>query len=207
MSKAPDYDYVSKLLIIGDSGVGKSSLLNRYTDDGFTCDSSFPTIGVDFKVRTVQVDDAVVKLHIWDTAGQERFRTITRSYYRGASNIVIVYDVTNKKSFENLHMWLSDIAQYASFNANCLLVANKSDMVHQREVGYEQGQFFADLHGMSFVETSAKTAANVEQAFLSIARMAANDNRRSVTADPSTIILRGPRVTLKSTRPTCCGGI
>jgi len=160
-----EYDFLFKLLLIGDSGVGKSCLLLRFADDTYT-ESYITTIGVDFKIRTVEIDTKTIKLQIWDTAGQERFRTITSSYYRGAHGIIVVYDVTDAESFNNVKQWLHEIDRYASENVNKLLVGNKSDLVAKRAVTFEQGQEFANSLGIEFVETSAKNSTNVEKAFM-----------------------------------------
>jgi len=164
----PEYDYLFKLLLIGDSGVGKSCLLLRFADDTYT-ESYISTIGVDFKIRTIELDGKTVKLQIWDTAGQERFRTITSSYYRGAHGIIVVYDVTDKDSFNNVKQWLHEIDRYASPNVNKLLVGNKSDLASKKTVSTEDAQEFADELGLEFLETSAKNANNVEAAFLRMA--------------------------------------
>jgi len=121
------------------------------------------------KIRTIELDAKTIKLQIWDTAGQERFRTITSSYYRGAHGIIVVYDVTDADSFNNVKQWLHEIDRYAAENVNKLLVGNKSDLTAKRVVSTEQGKEFADSLGIEFLETSAKTAANVEQAFLTMA--------------------------------------
>ncbi|KAG6415985.1 hypothetical protein SASPL_123406 [Salvia splendens] len=160
-------DYLFKLLLIGDSGVGKSCLLLRFADDSYL-DSYISTIGVDFKIRTVEQDGKTIKLQIWDTAGQERFRTITSSYYRGAHGIIIVYDVTDQESFNNVKQWLNEIDRYASENVNKLLVGNKCDLADNRAVPYETAKAFADEIGIPFMETSAKNATNVEQAFMAM---------------------------------------
>jgi small GTP-binding protein len=161
-------DYLFKLLLIGDSGVGKSCLLLRFADDTYT-ESYISTIGVDFKIRTVELDGKTIKLQIWDTAGQERFRTITSSYYRGAHGIIVVYDVTDAESFNNVKQWLHEIDRYASENVNKLLVGNKSDLTSKRAVSFDQGKEFADTLGIEFLETSAKSANNVEKAFMTMA--------------------------------------
>ncbi|EEP79230.1 GTP-binding protein ypt1 [Uncinocarpus reesii 1704] len=163
------YDYLFKLLLIGDSGVGKSCLLLRFADDTYT-ESYISTIGVDFKIRTIELDGKTVKLQIWDTAGQERFRTITSSYYRGAHGICVVYDVTDMDSFNNVKQWLQEIDRYATEGVNKLLVGNKSDMEDKKAVEYTVAKEFADSLGIPFLETSAKNASNVEQAFLTMAR-------------------------------------
>ncbi|KAF9883029.1 hypothetical protein FE257_004312 [Aspergillus nanangensis] len=167
--QAHGYDYLFKLLLIGDSGVGKSCLLLRFADDTYT-ESYISTIGVDFKIRTIELDGKTVKLQIWDTAGQERFRTITSSYYRGAHGICVVYDVTDMDSFNNVKQWLQEIDRYATEGVNKLLVGNKSDMEDKKVVEYTVAKEFADSLGIPFLETSAKNASNVEQAFLTMAR-------------------------------------
>jgi len=168
IAAATEYDYLFKLLLIGDSGVGKSCLLLRFADHTYT-ESYISTIGVDFKIRTIDLDGKTIKLQIWDTAGQERFRTITSSYYRGAHGIIVVYDVTDQESFNNVKQWLNEIDRYACENVNKLLVGNKCDLVSKRAVEYETAKDFADKLEIPFLETSAKNATNVEKAFLTMA--------------------------------------
>lgn len=179
LTMASDYDYLFKLLLIGDSGVGKSSLLLRFADDTYT-ESYISTIGVDFKIRTVDIEGKTVKLQIWDTAGQERFRTITSSYYRGAHGIIVVYDVTDDDSFNNVKQWLNEIDRYASENVNKLLVGNKSDLIQKKKVDFETATAFANEMSIPFLETSAKTATNVEQAFVTMAQ----EIKQRVTTQP-----------------------
>ena len=164
----PEYDYLFKLLLIGDSGVGKSCLLARFADDTYT-EIYISTIGVDFIIRTVELDGKKIKLQIWDTAGQERFRTITSSYYRGAEGIIIVYDVQDQESFNNVEQWLQEIDRFAGENVNTLLVGNKCDLISKKVVDYKTAKKYADELGIPFVETSAKNATNVEKAFMTIA--------------------------------------
>ena len=164
----PEYDYLFKLLLIGDSGVGKSCLLVRFADDIFT-DSFISTIGVDFKIRTINVQGKVVKLQIWDTAGQERFRTLTTAYYRSAHGIILVYDVNEKDSFLHLRDWLDEVKRYACGGVNKLLVGNKCDLVDKRQVDYELAKSYAENLKISFIETSAKDCTNVEQVFHTMA--------------------------------------
>jgi len=166
----PDgYDYLFKLLLIGDSGVGKSCLLLRFAEDAFT-ESYLSTIGVDFKIRTIESEGKMLKLQIWDTAGQERFRTISQAYYRGAHGIAVVYDVTDNETFEHVKGWLMEVNKHASGNVRKLLIGNKSDLVEKKVVEYSLAQKFADEQGIAFVETSAKNSTNVEQAFLALAK-------------------------------------
>mmetsp|Transcript_10928 Transcript_10928/g.17904 ORF Transcript_10928/g.17904 Transcript_10928/m.17904 type:complete len:210 (-) Transcript_10928:1327-1956(-) len=162
-----DYDYLFKLVLIGDSGVGKSCLLLRFADDSFT-ESYISTIGVDFRYRTVKVGDKYVKLQIWDTAGQERFRTITSAYYRGSDGIIMVYDVTNQESFDHVQDWLQEVNRYSNEGTCKLLIGNKSDRA-DKKITTQQGEDYASKLGMPFLETSAKTASNVEAAFLAMA--------------------------------------
>merc|ERR1740122_114103 len=175
----PEYDYLFKLLLIGDSGVGKSCLLLRFADDTYT-ESYISTIGVDFKIRTFEQDGKTVKLQIWDTAGQERFRTITSSYYRGAHGIIIVYDVTDKESFNNVKHWFQEIEKYAADGVNKLLVGNKCDLSSKKVVQYDEAKELADSLAIQFMETSAKNSHNVEQAFQTMAK----DIKQRVASQP-----------------------
>ncbi|XP_062844202.1 ras-related protein Rab-18-B [Trichomycterus rosablanca] len=153
-----------KILIIGESGVGKSSLLLRFTDDTFDPELA-ATIGVDFKVKTIAVDGNRAKLAIWDTAGQERFRTLTPSYYRGAQGVILVYDVTKRDSFTKLENWLSELETYCTRNDLVkMLVGNKIDK-ENHEVERSEGLKFARKHSMLFIEASAKTRDGVQCAF------------------------------------------
>nr|ODN86468.1 GTP-binding protein ypt2 [Cryptococcus depauperatus CBS 7841] len=127
-------------------------------------------VGIDFKIRTIELDGKRIKLQIWDTAGQERFRTITTAYYRGAMGILLIYDVTDEKSFNNIRTWLANIEQHASPGANKILIGNKCDWEEKRAVSLEQGRALADEFGLRFLETSAKANEGVEEAFFTLAR-------------------------------------
>jgi len=191
-------------VLIGDSGVGKSCLLLRFADDTYT-ESHISTIGVDFKIRTIQLDGKTIKLQIWDTAGQERFRTITSSYYRGAHGIIVVYDTTDQETFEHVKTWLHEIDRYASENVNKLLVGNKSDLTSKRQVETESAKEFADSVNIPFLETSAKNATNVEDAFMT---MAGEIKKRMASApsmsegNKSKITVSGKTESVKSS--SCC---
>ena len=163
-----EYDYLFKLLLIGDSGVGKSCLLLRFADNSYT-DTYISTIGVDFKIRTIDMSGKTIKLQIWDTAGQERFRTITSSYYRGAHGIIIVYDITDRQTFQNVQLWTQEIERYACEHVNKLVVGNKCDLEEKRAVPTEEAKAYSEKIGAPFLETSAKNATQVEQAFLTLA--------------------------------------
>lgn len=166
---AKTYDYLFKLLLIGDSGVGKTCLLFRFSEDSFNT-TFISTIGIDFKIRTIELDGKRVKLQIWDTAGQERFRTITTAYYRGAMGIMLVYDITNEKSFENIKNWIRNIEQHATSDVEKMILGNKCDMTDKRQVSKDRGEKLAIDYGVKFLETSAKSGLNVEEAFYTMAR-------------------------------------
>ncbi|KAG2319756.1 hypothetical protein Bca52824_012969 [Brassica carinata] len=160
-------DYLFKAVLIGDSAVGKSNLLSRFTRDEFRLDSK-PTIGVDFAYRNVCVGGKTIKAQIWDTAGQERFRAITSSYYRGALGALLIYDITRRQTFQNIEKWLSELRGFSSPDTVVVLVGNKSDLGQSREVEEEEGKSLAELEGLYFLETSALQNQNVEEAFLSM---------------------------------------
>lgn len=166
---AKTYDYLFKLLLIGDSGVGKTCLLFRFSEDSFNT-TFISTIGIDFKIRTIELDGKRVKLQIWDTAGQERFRTITTAYYRGAMGIMLVYDICNEKSFENIKNWIRNIEEHASSDVEKMILGNKCDMTDRRQVSKDRGEKLAIDYGVKFLETSAKSGVNVEEAFYTMGR-------------------------------------
>ena len=157
------YDYLFKLLIIGESGVGKTCLLLRFTDDSFTA-NHLTTIGIDFKIKIINLEGKLIKLQIWDTAGQERFRTITKTYYKGAHGIILTYDVNDQNTFKNIRNWIKQIEANAQTNVCKVLVGNKCDKP-DRVVTEEDGKKLADDFKMSFFETSAKTNQNVNEVF------------------------------------------
>ena len=159
-----------KILMIGDSGVGKSSILLRFTEDVFDDDLSC-TIGVDCKSEKIRVGDEFLNLQIWDTAGQEKFRSLTSSYYRGTNAVILVYDVTQRLTFDHLDEWLRELLMYSSRDELVmLLVGNKIDCDEQRALTRDEGAGWARKHGMMFMETSAKTKVGVQQAFQEIAQ-------------------------------------
>mmetsp|Transcript_2358 Transcript_2358/g.5535 ORF Transcript_2358/g.5535 Transcript_2358/m.5535 type:complete len:207 (-) Transcript_2358:1083-1703(-) len=162
------FDMQIKLLMIGDSGVGKTCLLLRYANDSFS-PTFITTIGIDFKIKNIQLDGKRIKLQIWDTAGQERFRTITTSYFRGAQGILLVYDVTDRNSFISIRNWVAQIQMHADVNVNKILIGNKCDVQDQRAVSFEEGDALAKEYNIHFYECSAKQDLNVEKTFLTIA--------------------------------------
>lgn len=168
MARENQFDLQIKLLMIGDSGVGKTCLLLRYASESFS-PTFITTIGIDFKIKNIQLDGKRIKLQIWDTAGQERFRTITTSYFRGAQGILLVYDVTDRQTFLSIRNWVAQIQMHADVNVNKILIGNKCDIVEQRSVSTEEGEALAKEYNIQFFETSAKQDINVERSFLLIA--------------------------------------
>ncbi|CAM8935167.1 hypothetical protein QQ045_013085 [Rhodiola kirilowii] len=162
-----EYDYLFKIVLIGDSGVGKSNLLSRFTRNEF-CLESKSTIGVEFATRTLQVEGRTIKAQIWDTAGQERYRAITSAYYRGARGALLVYDTTKPTTFENVSRWLKELRDHADANIVIMLIGNKTDLKHLRAVATEDAQSYAEKEGLSLIETSALESTNVEKAFQTI---------------------------------------
>jgi len=160
-----EYDFLFKVVLIGDSGVGKSNLLSRFTKNEFIIDAK-STIGVEFATKSITAPSGqVIKAQIWDTAGQERYRAITNAYYRGAVGALLVYDITKYESFQHVEVWLKELRQFADSNIVIMLVGNKSDLKQNREVKKEDAAQYADQHQLAFIETSALDATNVDVAF------------------------------------------
>ena len=155
------------MLIVGQSSVGKSNVLLRFADNVFQ-ESFLPTIGVDFKIRTIESDNSIIKLQMWDTAGQEKFKTITAAYYKGSHGIILMYDVTDRSSFNDLQNWMAEVEKYAPENVRKIIVGNKCDIKTERQVSTKEGRDFAAAMGMDFIETSAKENINVEETFLTL---------------------------------------
>ncbi|KAM5198440.1 ras-related protein Rab-26 isoform 9-T9 [Hipposideros larvatus] len=164
------YDVAFKVMLVGDSGVGKTCLLVRFKDGAFLAGTFISTVGIDFRNKVLDVDGMKVKLQIWDTAGQERFRSVTHAYYRDAHALLLLYDVTNKASFDNIQAWLTEIQEYAQHNVVLMLLGNKVDSAQERVVKREDGEKLAKEYGLPFMETSAKTGLNVDLAFTAIAK-------------------------------------
>lgn len=202
---APEYDYLFKLLLIGDSGVGKSNVLLRFADDVYKEDFT-ATIGVDFKICSRTIDGKLVKMQLWDTAGQERFRVITSSYYRGSHGIMVVYDISDRESFEHVRMWMQEIEKYAGQDEICrLLIGNKCDLPNsKRVITREEGQELAEELGVPFLETSARHAHNIAQAFDVVCReIIAKVAPRKVPARPTLVDL-GADIRGVGTGVNCC---
>ena len=175
-----EYDYIFKVLLIGNSDVGKSSLILRYVDQIWN-DVFVPTIGVDFKVKSLQIDNKRVKMQIWDTAGQERFRNVISSYFKGAHGILLIYDITARDSFKELENWLGEVERNATPQVLKILIGNKCDLDEQRQITVDEGEAFAARNGMKFIETSAKKNTNVNEAFEALAKiMVESSNKKNV---------------------------
>mmetsp|Transcript_81597 Transcript_81597/g.182405 ORF Transcript_81597/g.182405 Transcript_81597/m.182405 type:complete len:227 (-) Transcript_81597:25-705(-) len=215
-----EYDYLLKVLLIGDSEVGKSTLLLRYADAEWRHTEA--TIGVDFKICTHHIDDKAVRMQIWDTAGQERFRTIVTSYYRGAHGVIVCYDMTDRDSFDHVKSWVDESRRYA--DGRVLLVATKADLVEKRKVSKDEGQQLADELQVKFIETSAKTDDKVQEAFHELCKEALEalqEKRRcsQPKAEPGSMNLQDSRLPLaravnllagegvagEGTATSCCG--
>ncbi|XP_074548677.1 ras-related protein Rab-15-like [Halichoeres trimaculatus] len=176
---AKQYDVLVRLLMLGDSGVGKTCMLRRFTESEFN-PTHISTIGVDFKMKTLEIDGVKVRVQIWDTAGQERYKTITKQYYRRAQGIVFVYDITNRLSFQHLAMWASDVDEFAPDKVQRILVGNKSDDETSREVTRDQGSKLAETYGMDFFETSASTSKNISESFTRATELVLQAHMRDV---------------------------
>jgi len=160
-----NYSYLFKYIIIGDSAVGKSNILLRYIHDNFN-EEFQSTIGVEFGAKNIKIEDKIFRIQIWDTAGQETFRSITRAYYKNSVCAFVVYDITNKNSFQNVKSWIEDCRKQSPKTVFMVLIGNKVDLEDNRQVSYEEGSVFAEKNGMLFFETSAKTGKNIEEIFL-----------------------------------------
>lgn len=162
--KDNDYDYLFKIVLIGDSGVGKSNLLSRFTRNEFNLESK-STIGVEFATKSIMVESKKIRAQIWDTAGEERYRAITSAYYRGAVGALLVYDISKHSTFENVERWLKELRDHANMQIVIMLVGNKSDLRHLRTVSTEEAMAFAEANDLAFIETSALDSTGVETAF------------------------------------------
>ena len=203
MAASKSYDLQIKLMMIGDQAVGKTALLMRFAEDDFN-EVLLPTIGIDFKIKTIDLAGKRVKLQIWDTAGQERFRTITQAYYRGAMGILLIYDVTNPKSWSNVRNWVRNIEGNAPQTVNKILVGNKCDLTSLRQVSTQQGEQLSREYGLKFFETSARSNINVNDAFLTLGtdvveRLSSNGG----ALEPPTIGLSGSGVGSSKSRGCC----
>ena len=194
------YDFLFKIVVIGDSGVGKSCIMVRFTEDEFN-ESFISTIGIDFKVRTIEVNGTTIKLQIWDTAGQERFHTITSHYFRGAMGIMLVYDVCDISSFNNIKNWMRSIQKEEGFKGQIMILGNKCDREVDRRISKARGEVIANEYGVSFLETSAKGNINIDESFVAISKEILDkiqNNKTEPETDTTTTDVN------KSLRQKCC---
>jgi Rab family protein len=178
------FNQLMKLIVVGDSGTGKSCLLHRFVEDTF-CEEQTQTIGVEFGAKVIQLNGQKIKLQIWDTAGQERYRSVTRGYYRGAVGCLVVYDVTCRPSYDHVPQWLEDVKQLACDNVAVMLVGNKADLAigERRAVSHNEAALFAQERGYLHFETSASTGEFVADAFLKVAKTALDVANKSAGAE------------------------
>ena len=169
------YDMIFKIVLIGDTSVGKTNILSKYLTDEFDPESK-ATVGVEFGTKNFKIENNIVKVQIWDTAGQERYRSITNAYYKGAKGALLVYDITNKKSFDNLDKWISDLKTNGDEKISIVLLGNKSDLESQRVISTEEGKNKAELFKFAFMETSALNGSNMEKAFDELIKEVYKDN-------------------------------
>ncbi|XP_056400991.1 ras-related protein Rab-25 isoform X2 [Hyla sarda] len=214
-SQEDEYNFVFKVVLIGESGVGKTNLLSRFTRNEFNHDSR-TTIGVEFSTRTLTLDGHLVKAQIWDTAGLERYRAITSAYYRGAVGALLVYDITKHQSYESVDRWLKELYDHADASIIVMLVGNKSDLKDEaQEVSTEEAKMYADDNGLLFIETSALDSTNVELAFETILRDIYKKVLRSKGGAPkeNTVVLSNDASATQSQAPdpeakkACCRNI
>ena len=163
-NNANGYDMIFKIVLIGDTSVGKTNILSKYLTDEFDAKSK-ATVGVEFGVKNFKIENNIVKVQIWDTAGEERYRSITNAYYKGAKGSLLVYDITNKKSFENVEKWISDLKANADEDISMILLGNKTDLEDKRVVTTEEGKNKAEFYNLTFMETSALNGNNIQEAF------------------------------------------
>jgi len=175
-----DYDYLFKIVLIGDSGVGKSNILSRFTRNEFLVESK-STIGVEFATRSIEIEKKVVKAQIWDTAGQERYRAITSAYYRGAVGALLVYDITKKETFADVEKWLTELRDHADSKIVIMLTGNKCDLQHLRSVSTQDAEIYAAKEDLLFLETSALSSVNIDAAFQKVLSVI---HERSTSIEP-----------------------
>ena len=197
ISEGKDYDYIFKIVLIGDTCVGKSCILVRFSDDVFN-ENYVTTIGVDFRFKTMIVKNKIAKIQIWDTAGQERYRSITTAYYRGAAAIIICCDSTNKDSFYNLNNWIDEISKYTDKEVDKLILMNKCDLVDDRQIDKSEMAKFEKENGIKIMEVSAKTGSGIDKAFEYIIEKLIDKNEKKTN---NTMTLQGGNNTNK---PGCC---
>ena len=188
-NKTGYFDVKYKIMVLGESKVGKTSLIKRYTKDQFG-GVYLTTVGMDFQDKIIEIEDKKVRLQVWDTAGQERFRNVTKSYFQSSHGLLVVYDITDRESFEKINFWMENIKNNAPENAKKILVGNKCDLANERQVSYEEGEKKASNYNIKFFESSAKEGTNVKEFFFYLAneiyqdeKTKGKDNKKTVQLD------------------------
>ena len=202
MSQLPEYDELFKVVLVGNSGVGKSKLLARFTKDEFIQETK-ATIGIEFAHKDIRIENQLVRAQVWDTGGQERYRSITAVYYRDAVGALLVYDVTSRKSFADLDRWLKEVRNATGDSTQVLVIGNKSDLTTSREVPFDEASRYAETNGLKLIETSAKDGSNVQEAFLGILNDIFRKNRpsQSVHSKGSKLSEKGEK---REKKKGCC---
>ena len=188
-NKTGYFDVKYKIMVLGESKVGKTSLIKRFTKDQFG-GVYLTTVGMDFQDKIIEIEDKKIRLQVWDTAGQERFRNVTKSYFQSSHGLLVVYDITDKESFEKINFWMKNIKENAPENAKLILVGNKCDLANERQVSYEEGEKKASNYNIKFFESSAKDGTNVKEFFFYLAneiyqdeKVKGKDNKKTVQLD------------------------
>ena len=207
----PSYDMIFKIVLIGDSSVGKTNMLSRYISNEYDPNSQ-STIGVELSTKNYKFDNDEVKVQLWDTAGQEKYRSITSSYYKGAQGCLLVYDITRKETFDNIDKWHSELKSAADNDINAILVGNKCDLEKERQITVEEAQKKAKLFNMAFMETSALNGANIEKAFNELVNSVYKNNKKSfnheikiMLEDKGVEINQEKKDEIKKNKSWCCG--
>ena len=195
-----DYDEKIKLMVLGDSNVGKSSILTKYCKNQFLS-KYITTIGIDFQIKYLNINNKRIKVQIWDTAGQERYRVVTKNYFNTSNGFIIIYDITDRSSFNNINNWMDQIESFIGKEVKCILFGNKNDLDNKRDVQIEEGEELAKKYNCPFFETSAKEGNNIEEGFKEIVMEIIKDNKNSKVKRNNSIILKSKKVKQKS---NCC---
>ena len=201
--KEEPYDHLVKILMIGESGVGKTCIIQRFNKNEFSL-THLSTIAIDFKMKVVSVGDEKIKMQIWDTAGQERFNTLTAGFFKGSDGIILCYSITDNKSFENINKWMAQIKSLAPIDVKVLLVGNKTDLEDERKISMEQGKEMADKYGIQLFEASAKTGENVTEVFQRMAELVLEKVMANPRSEDSTRKIGGDGDNLGSSKKKKC---
>ena len=193
------FDVKYKIMVLGESKVDKTQLIKRYTKDQFG-GVYLTTVGMDFQDKIIEIEDKKIRLQIWDTAGQERFRNVTKSYFQSSQGLVLVYDITDRESFEKLNFWVDNIKNFAPENAKFILVGNKCDLANERKVSYEEGENYAKKFNIKFFESSAKDGTNVNELFFYLANEIYQDEKTKEKDNKNSLKLKAK----KKEKKGCC---